>query len=250
MTSRNYEHEHRDSAERKYSYDFDDILRQFMMRTFNPMLPQGRALEMGCYLGAFTTMLAQRFLDLTVIEAAADLIDHVRSHVAPHVRFSHSTFETFKTDEKFDAIFMIHTLEHLDDPELVLRKMNRWLSSTGRLFLAVPNANAASRQIAVKMGLISHNSAVTPAEYEHGHRRTYRFDTLERDAVAAGLRPIHRGGVFFKALANFQFDRLLADGLIGQDYLEGCFQLGMQYPDLCATIYLVCEGGTAHVTDS
>ena len=38
------------------------------------------------------------------------------------------------------------------------------------------------------MGLISHNAAVTPAEAEHGHRCTYTLDTLERDAVAAGLK--------------------------------------------------------------
>jgi hypothetical protein len=54
------------------------------------------------------------------------------------------------------------------------------------------------------MGLISHNAAVTPAEAEHGHRCTYSLDTLERDAVAAGLKVVHRSGIFFKALANFQ----------------------------------------------
>lgn len=46
--------------------------------------------------------------------------------------------------------------------------------------------------------------AVTEAERLHGHRRTYALDTLERDAVAAGLRVVHRSGIFFKALANFQ----------------------------------------------
>ena len=83
-----------------------------------------------------------------------------------------------------------------------------------------------SRQIAVKMRLISYNAAVTPAEAEHGHLRTYSLDTLERDAVAAGLRVVHRSGIFFKALANFQWDRLLQPDIINKEYLEGFYKLG------------------------
>jgi hypothetical protein len=135
-------------------------------------------------------------------------------------------------------------LEHLSDPVLVLKRINdEWLSDNGRLFLVCPNANAPSRQIAVKMGLISHNTAVTPAEAEHGHRRTYTLDTLEKDAAAAGLKVVHRSGIFFKALANFQWDKLLKTDIISPEYLEGCYQLGKQYPDLCSSIFLLCEKG-------
>jgi hypothetical protein len=91
------------------------------------------------------------------------------------------------------------------------------------------------------MGLISHNAAVTPAEREHGHRITYSLDTLERDARAAGLAVVHRSGIFFKALANVQWDRLLATDIISPEYLEGCYRLGQVYPDLCSSIFLVCE---------
>lgn len=93
------------------------------------------------------------------------------------------------------------------------------------------------------MGLISHNSAVTPAEAEHGLCRTYTLDTLERDAEAEGLKVVHRSGIFFKALANFQWDRLLKTDIISPEYLEGCNQLGQQYPDLCSSIFLLCEKG-------
>ena len=86
----------------------------------------------------------------------------------------------------------------------VLRKIKQWIKPGGLLFVASPNANAPSRQIAVKMGLISHHSAITPAEKEHGHTITYTLDVLERDAIRAGLSIVHRGGVFFKGLANFQ----------------------------------------------
>jgi hypothetical protein len=102
---------------------------------------------------------------------------------------------------------------------------------------------APSRQIAVKMGLITHNSAVTPAEKEHGHRITYTLDTLERDAKAAGLKVVHRSGIFFKAFANFQWDKLLQTDIISKEYLDGCYQLGQQYPELCSSIFLLCKKG-------
>ena len=93
------------------------------------------------------------------------------------------------------------------------------------------------------MGLITHNAAITPSEKAHGHRITYSLDTLERDASAAGLKVTHRSGIFFKALANFQWDRLLNTDIISPAYMEGCYQLGQQYPDLCSSIFLMCEKG-------
>ena len=132
----------------------------------------------------------------------------------------------------------------MDDAVGVLRRINNeWLSEAGRLFLVCPNANAPSRQIAVKMGLISHNTAITHGEAQHGHHRTYALDTLERDATAAGLRIVQRSGIFFKALANFQWDKILNTNVISQEYLDGCYALGQKYPDLCASIFLLCEKG-------
>ena len=39
------------------------------------------------------------------------------------------------------------------------------------------------------------------------------------------------------------FDLLLKNKVIDEKYLEGCYQLGQQYPDLCSSIYLICEKG-------
>jgi hypothetical protein len=64
-----------------------------------------------------------------------------------------------------------------------------------------------------------------------------------RDARAAGLNVVFRTGIFFKALANFQWDKILGTDVISPEYLEGCYQLGHIYPDLCASIFLLCEKG-------
>jgi SAM-dependent methyltransferase len=247
-TPRDYNSEIKDAADHRYAYGFDfDVMHPFMLRTFEPFLRVGSLLELGSFKGDFTHRFLPQFNDITCVEASADAITVARARFGDRLQLVNSTFETVQLPRRYDNIVMTHVLEHLDDPVRVLRRVNdEWLADGGRFFLVCPNANAPSRQIAVKMGLISHNAAVTPAEAEHGHRITYSLDTLERDAVRAGLKVVHRSGIFFKALANFQWDRLLQTDIISEQYLEGCFQLGQVYPDLCSSIFLMCERGGAN----
>ena len=245
MNERDYNLELNDVASHKYAYNFDfDVMHPFMLKSFLPFFRPGNCLELGSFKGDFTRRLLDHFGDITCVEASGQAIESARAFVGDGVKFVNSRFETANLTGTFDNIVLTHVLEHIDDPVGILARVNHeWLSQDGRLFLVCPNANAPSRQIAVKMGLITHNTAVTAAEAEHGHRRTYRLDTLERDAVAAGLHVIHRSGIFFKTLANFQWDKLLQTDIISREYLDGCYKLGQQYPDLCSSIFLMCEKG-------
>jgi 2-polyprenyl-3-methyl-5-hydroxy-6-metoxy-1,4-benzoquinol methylase len=244
VAARDFNREYQDGA-RKYAYDFDTVVRRYMMKALAPHFVPGRALELGCFTGEVTELIAAVYSDLTVVEASSDLVEAAGKRLGGRARFVTSTFEDARLDGRYDAIFLVHTLEHVDDAVLVLKKIRSWLSDAGRLFVVVPNAHAPSRQIAVHMGLIPHPEAITDAERAHGHHRTYTLDTLERDVRAAGLGIVDRGGVFFKALANYQFDKLIGGDVISPDYLDGCYELGKQYPDLCASIYLVCDRGAA-----
>ena len=219
---------------------FDRHMRHYMLRALQPWLPDGAALEMGCMHGEFTALLAARYRDLTVVEAAESFIATTRARVPDHVRFVQSLFETYQTAQRYDAIFLLHVLEHLEDPVAVLRHAASLLTPGGRMFLVVPNGNAPSRQIAVKMGLLTHLSDLSEADRKHGHRRVYQSDTLEQHARAAGLPILARGGIFFKPLANFQFDHLIGTPVISPEFMEACFALGMEHPTLCASIFLVC----------
>jgi SAM-dependent methyltransferase len=242
---RDYDAEIKDTADHQYAYSFDfAVMHHYMIKSFEPFFKTGSLLELGSFKGDFTKRFLPYSADITCVEASQVAIDEARQKLGDRVKFVNSLFETATLPARYDNIVLTHVLEHLDDPIRVLRRINdEWLSETGRFFLVCPNANAPSRQIAVKMGLIPNNSAVTAAEAEHGHRCTYSLDTLERDAVQAGLKVVYRSGVFFKALANFQWDRLLQTDIISSQYLEGCYQLGQHYPDLCSSIFLLCERG-------
>lgn len=248
MTPRDYNRELDDSdnsTSEKYAYGFDfDVMHPYMIRSFEPFFRPGSLLELGSYQGQFTHRFLRHFTDVTCVEASSEAMAVAKSKLGAQVKYVNALFEEVELPQRYNNIVLTHVLEHLDDPVRVLKRVNdEWLAEGGRFFLVCPNANAPSRQIAVKMGLISHNAAVTPAEAEHGHRITYSLDTLERDAVAAGLRVVYRSGIFFKALANFQWDRLLKTDIISPEYLDGCYALGQQYPDLCSSIFLLCEKG-------
>lgn len=239
---RDYNLEIKDTADHQYAYNFDfDVMHPFMLRSFEPFFKTGSLLELGSFKGDFTQRFLNTFDDITCVEASSEAIEIAKTKLGAKVQFVHSLFESANLPRKYNNIILTHVLEHIDDPVGLLKRIkNEWLADNGRLFLVCPNANAASRQIAVKMGLISHNSAVTEAEKAHGHSCTYSLDTLEYIVKSSGLHVSYRTGIFFKALANFQWDRLLQTDIISNEYLDGCYQLGQHYPDLCASIFFLC----------
>lgn len=244
-STRDYNTELKDTNDHKYAYNFDfDVMHRFMMKAFEPFFIKGNCLELGSFKGDFTRRLTPFFNDLTCVEASDVALEIAKQKLGNTVKFFNDLFENVSLPVKYDNVILTHVLEHIDEPVKLLKKINdEWLSDTGRFFLVCPNANAPSRQIAVKMGLITHNTAITPAEAKHGHTITYTLDTLERDAKAAGLNVVQRSGIFFKALANFQWDMILGTDVISPEYLEGCYALGQLYPDLCSSIFLMCEKG-------
>lgn len=244
QNNRDFNNELKDTADHKYAYNFDfDVMHKYMIKSFEPFFVKGNCLELGSFKGDFTKRLVPYFKNISCVEASDEAIEIAKKDF-PAITFYNALFENVTLPEKYDNIVLTHVLEHLDNPVSVMKRINdEWLADKGRFFLVCPNANAPSRQIAVKMGLITHNAAITPSEAAHGHRITYTLDTLERDARQAGLKVVHRSGIFFKALANFQWDRLLNTDIISNEYLEGCFQLGQIYPDLCSSIFLMCEKG-------
>lgn len=242
---RDYNKEIKNLHNYKYAYSFDfDVMHPFMVKAFKPFFQRGNLLELGSFKGNFTQLLLPLFKDITCVEASSEAIAITKKKLGNQITLIHSLFETAKLPSTYDNIILTHVLEHVDDPIFILNRINdEWLSKKGKLFLVCPNANAPSRQIAVNMGLIDHTYAVTKEEKKHGHKRTYTLETLEKDAKTAGLNVIYRSGIFFKAFANFQWDKLLKTDIVSPGYLEGCYILGKKYPDLCSSIFLLCEKG-------
>ncbi len=239
---RNYNKEFKDTKDHKYAYNFDfDVMHSYMIKSFEPYFIDGNCLELGSFKGDFTKRLFPYFDDITCVEVSSEAINEAKSKIN-NIKWVEGRFEDVKLPTKYDNIIITHVLEHIEKPIELLKKIKKeWLSDKGKLFIVVPNANSPSRQIAVKMGLIPQNTSITSSEKEHGHYITYTLDVLDSHASQAGLTVTNRSGIFFKTLANFQWDKLLKTDIISKEYLDGCYALGQQYPDLCSSIMLVCK---------
>jgi len=228
--------------------DFDRRMRFWMWCTLKQYIKPSyeSALEVGCYRGWFTYWLhGTPWQHITVAEPCQEFIDITKKSFIPGVvKFEKTLFENYDPDGRFDAIFMVHTLEHFDDPVAMLSRAKGMLKIGGQIYIVVPNAEAVSRRLAVKMGRLPSLTDQSEADIKHGHRRVYSLDTLQKDCRSAGLKPRHTGGIFFKALANFQIDGIRTDTedkYLSPEYMEACYQLGFEYPSMCASIYAVCE---------
>ena len=241
MSKRNYDEESVELNEKKYNYNFDSIVREYMFRTWAKYLTDGAALEVGCYHGDSTVILNSRFNDLTVVEPSNECIKIAKQRVGNEVVFIHDVVENVKVEKKFDHIFLVNTLEHCDDPGKLLTSIKTMLALNGRLYILVPNADAPSRVIAAFMGIVDFSTAVTPAEHIHGHRRTYSFDVLNKDVVNSGFSIVDRGGIIYKGLANYQMDLALENKIINMSYIEACYQYGLMYAHQAASIFVVAE---------
>ncbi len=220
----------------------DRLIKTLAIRTFQPfMRPGGRVLEFGCCDGFMTSLIAPLSGALTVVDGSSTFIAMAKQRVSQNVEFVHSLFEAYVPDEKFDYIFATYVLEHVGDAAGFLRHAKSLLADRGLLFIVVPNARALSRQLARHMGLLEDLYALTPNDVNHGHRRVYDRNSLNRDLQLAGLQQVSQGGLLLKLLADFQMDRLIETAIIGDAQIEGLYKMGLEYPDFAGSLYAVCK---------
>lgn len=225
------------AASKQYStwHGLNARLHDFCVRSFAPYFRPGSALEMGSADGRMTELLIERFADVSVVEGVAEYVDEVRKRF-PQVTAFVSLFEEFAPGRSYDNVFAAHILEHVEDPAGILRRAISWLDSSGRIFVAVPNALSLHRLVGVKMGLLTSATDLNDGDRRIGHRRVYTPEALAADVRAAGLRIVAEGGVLLKPLSNGQIEAQWSPELI-----EGYYELGKEFPRHTAEIFIVCE---------
>jgi len=134
--NRDYNQELQDTADHKYSYNFDfNVMHPFMIKSFKPFFRDGNILELGSFKGDFTRKYLPYFSDITCVEASDDAIEIAQNEFGTKVKFVNSLFETATLPAKYDNIVLTHVLEHIDDPISILKRINdEWLTKDGRLF--------------------------------------------------------------------------------------------------------------------
>ena len=206
---------------------------------------QKKGLQMGCSNGYETTILARQLSRLDVVDGSTLFLEKVKKeNEYDNVNFVNALFEEYILNgrqEKYDYVFCHYVLEHVFDVGPVLRNMKANLKPDGYVFCVVPNRNALSRQLAVKMNLIKDLEGLTENDIRHGHRRTFDANTISDEFVKYGFEVLERRGIILKILADFQLNKMLDEQIITGDLILALQELGLAHENLCDSIFIVAR---------
>ena len=183
---------------KKYHRDTDyvkneSLFRNIFMNRFNLIRPhfakasRGKVLDIGCSNGVFLDIYKEHGWQTFGVEPSASGAEAERKgHKVSRIYFEKSVFP----DNYFDLVIMNHTLEHVEDVGVVLKKINGILKKEGILFVDVPNAGGLGSKI---MG------DKWPYRLPKEHSYQFTKASLSEKIKGAGFKILHwrsRSGLF------------------------------------------------------
>jgi 2-polyprenyl-3-methyl-5-hydroxy-6-metoxy-1,4-benzoquinol methylase len=190
------------------------------------------ALEVGCGNGPSTEKLCNLFNDIEVIEPSVKNIELLRRKV-PNVTCYNTLLDDYKTDRKYDFVFFLNVIEHVEDPIASLKKLSFLVKDEGLIFISAPNCMSLNRRAGYKMGLLKSYDQMAPKDYEVGHRRLYTVDMLTDHCNQASLKVLSMKGMYLKPLSETQMINL------GDEAVRAFYTLGEDVPHLCASLLAI-----------
>ncbi len=165
-----------------------------------------------------------------ILEGSKSLIDkfEISSNHKNRLSLTHTYFEDFDTNEKYDVIEMGFVLEHVDDPALIIQKFKEFLAPNGKMFISVPNARSLHRQIGFEAGLMESMYQLSDYDRQLGHKRYFDLDQLSKMVIDADLQIDNTIGLLLKPITAGQIKQLNWD----KNIVDALVKLGDQYPDL------------------
>ena len=174
-----------------------------------------------------------------ILEGAAEIIARYKDETSPppYVSIHHTYFEKAHFDQPFDAVEMGFVLEHVDDPELILRRFRTFLKPDGILFAAVPNARSLHRLLGQAAGFMPDLYSLSAYDRQLGHKRYFDSHTISQLVEKCGYSILDKFGLVLKPLTTSQLQQLALGSRIDQAFID----VGYDLPDICNGILLTAQ---------
>jgi len=151
------------------------------------LVPVGSVVDIGCSNGVFLDLFREKGFETWGVEPSENAaLARAKGH-----KVLKSAFEKTNLPKNyFDLVILNHTLEHLDDPLGILKKVYGLLKKDGIIFVDVPNAGGLGAKLLGKYW---------PYRLPEEHKWQFTKQSLSKLFKKAGFKIIHfesRSGIF------------------------------------------------------
>ncbi len=101
-------------------------------------LTPGRILDVGCGLGFFLSAINSQW-EKYGVEISEFASDYARQHFPDINVFTGELSQAQYDDDFFDVVYLYHVIEHVENPEALLKEIHRILKTDGILIIGTPN---------------------------------------------------------------------------------------------------------------
>lgn len=167
-----YELYHRDTDYQKYEADFYNIFKKRFNILSKYFDSPGKVIEIGASTGTLLSIFQKNGWETLGVEPSKSAVQAGKKGV----KILNQPFEKAGLPENsYDLAILNHTLEHLENPFLVLKKVNHILKPGGLVYVDVPNFGSFA-QIVQKQ----YWGALLPHEHVHHFNKQTLFKLVRK----------------------------------------------------------------------
>ena len=232
--------EHVKAYEHQSIFDFDNeiMLNWYPRRVIQLVSNINVVLELGLGHGFSTNIFAEHFKKHLVLEGSQAVINNFKKNFSDcKADIIKTYFEDFKSNLRFDAIIMGFVLEHVSDPAKILNMYKKFLAPSGKVFIAVPNAEVLNRRLGYIAGMLSDMHQLSENDLLLGHKRFYTVNSIAEQIYESGYEIEKMEGIYLKPFTTEQIISLNFDPKI----INALCQVGINYPELSCGILAVLK---------
>lgn len=183
---------------------FDDKFHNLFANWLLKNVKFKSVLEMGVGESNITKVLIGKKKSIDIVEGSLKLIEEKKIKYKNRVNFHHSLFENFIPKKKYDLILATNILEHVTNPNLILKLLYKWSNKNTFIAITVPNCESIHRRLAVYMGLQTKKESLSPRDLLVGHQRVYSSKKIISQIQKHNFKILKKSGFLLKILSNKQ----------------------------------------------
>ena len=136
----------------RIKYIKDNIIQHFNIKSKNMPLKNINILDIGCGGGLISVPMKKLGANVVGIDASLKNINIAKTHSKKNnlkIKYICSSPEKLKINKKFDVLLMLEIVEHVDDINLFVKKISKFLKKNGLMFIATLNRTLKSYIFAI-----------------------------------------------------------------------------------------------------